>query len=106
MHGMRPFGALLPKEEALALILDAAAPLARAEDVPLAEARGRVSAEDVRAPHDVPPYARATMDGYAVRAADGSAPRRVTGELFAGARVLPAVDPGGAVRIATGAPVP
>ena len=106
MHGMRPFGALLPKEEALALILDAAAPLARAEHVPLAEARGRVSAEDVRAPHDVPPYARATMDGYAVRAADGSAPRRVTGELFAGARVLPAVDPGGAVRIATGAPVP
>ena len=40
------------------------------ETVALAGARGRVPAEPVRAPHDLPGFARATVDGFAVRAAD------------------------------------
>jgi molybdenum cofactor synthesis domain-containing protein len=119
---MRPFGALLPKEEALARLLAAARPVARAERVPLASAAGRVLAETVHAPFPVPPYARATMDGYAVaaqpRGADASADAsgavaaqplgalRVQGEVFAGADALPTLAPGSALRIATGAPMP
>src|SRR6516225_6444834 len=40
------------------------------ETVPLAEALRRVTAEPVRAPHELPGFARSTVDGYAVRAAD------------------------------------
>jgi len=46
------------------------------------------------------------MDGYAVRAADGVAPRRIVAEVPAGATALPSLGPGEAARIATGAPVP
>ena len=105
MHGMRPFGALLSKEDALARLLAAAPPVARAETVPLAQARGRVLAEAVRAGVAVPPFARATMDGYAVRASDGAS-LRVGGDVFAGARAPSPLGPGEARRIATGAPLP
>lgn len=102
---MRPFGSLLPKEDALAKLLAAAPALARTERVPLERASGRVLAEEVRAPFDVPPFARATMDGYAVRTAD-QGPRRIVGDVFAGANALPTLRAGEAARIATGAPVP
>lgn len=105
MHGMRPFGALLPKEEALAKLLAAAAPVARVETLPLARAAGRVAADDVRAPFDVPPFARSTMDGYAVRSADAGE-RSLVGDVFAGATALPTLGAGEAARIATGAPLP
>ena len=45
-------------------------PIDRTERVALADANGRVLAEDVVATADVPPFARAAMDGYAVRAED------------------------------------
>ncbi len=106
MHGMRPFGALVSKEEALSRLLAAASPVERAEELPLLEAAGRACAEDVAAPVAVPPFDRSTMDGYAVRAADGTAPRRVVGEIAAGASALPSVGPREAARIATGAPLP
>lgn len=102
---MRPFGSLLPKEDALAKLLAAAPVVTRTQTVPLARAAGRVLAEDVRAPFDVPPFARATMDGYALRANDPG-PRRVMGDVFAGTTTLPTLGPGEAIRIATGAPVP
>lgn len=102
---MRPFGSLLPKEDALAKLLAAAPALARTERVPLERASGRVLAEAVRAPFDVPPFARATMDGYAVRTAD-QGPRRIVADVFAGANALPTLAAGEAARIATGAPVP
>lgn len=102
---MRPFGSLLPKEDALAKLLAAAPALARTERVPLERASGRVLAEEVRAPFDVPAFARATMDGYAVRTA-GQGPRRIVADVFAGANALPTLAAGEAARIATGAPVP
>lgn len=103
-HGMRPLGALLSKEEALARMLAVAAPIARAERVLLLRAGGRVCAEEVRAPFDVPGFARSTMDGHAVRSEDVGV-RRVVGEIFAGAEGR-ALAAGEAVRIATGAPLP
>lgn len=109
MHGMRPFGALVSKEEALAMLLDAARPVTEVEELPLAAARARAAAEEVRAPFAVPPFDRATMDGYAVRAQDAAAPGarlRVVGEALAGARSPPPVGVREAARVATGAPVP
>ncbi|MDQ3755566.1 MAG: molybdopterin molybdotransferase MoeA [Acidobacteriota bacterium] len=77
--------------------------------VPLAEARGRVLAEDVIADTDLPPFDRALMDGYAVRAADLQVVPvvlRVVGEAAAGRGWRGTLKAGEAVRIMTGAPVP
>lgn len=79
------------------------------ERVPLAEAHGRVLAEDVIADSDLPPFDRAQMDGYAVRAADtNEAPARlrIVGEAAAGRGWPGLIQPGEAVRIMTGAPMP
>jgi molybdenum cofactor synthesis domain-containing protein len=79
------------------------------ETVALAEALGRVLAEDVLADTDLPPFNRAQMDGYAVRAADTrSAPvrLRLVGESAAGRGWHHSMRAGEAVRIMTGAPVP
>jgi molybdenum cofactor synthesis domain-containing protein len=110
---MRPFTDTLPFADALARILDAVEPMTRAESLGLDKLDGRVLAEDVNAPIDVPAFDRAAMDGYAVRAEDtvtasASAPVSLTyvGQLFTGSAARPAVGPGECVEIATGAPVP
>jgi len=99
---------MLTYDQALAQILGQIAPLPPVA-LPLAEALGCVLAEDVSAPADVPPFDNSSMDGFAVRAADlttipGSLP--VAGDIPAGALSLPALTPGSALRIMTGAPVP
>lgn len=76
------------------------------ESVALADAAWRVLAEDVRASEDHPPFPAATMDGFAVVAADVSPWREVIGVQTAGHLVAVEVTPGTAVRITTGAPVP
>jgi molybdopterin molybdotransferase len=81
-----------------------------AERCELLLAGGRVLAESVLADRDFPPFARATRDGYAVRSADvSSVPARLklVGEIRAGGppQTLD-VQPGQAVEIMTGAPVP
>jgi len=89
------------------------APLA-GESVPLAQALGRVLAGDVPAGVDAPPFDRANVDGFAVRAADttgasDAAPRRLNlnGEvLVCGRAPALAVAPGTATAIATGGVVP
>src|SRR5690606_37228662 len=68
--GMRPLTDVIPIDEARARLAAAVRPVDRVETVPLRDAAGRVLAEDVTAPFDVPGFARAAMDGYAVRAAD------------------------------------
>jgi molybdopterin molybdotransferase len=81
----------------------------RTQTIPIDHARGRVAAEDIIAQVDVPPFPRAMMDGYAVRAEDaaerGRSLRRV-GRIIAGDVSQLRVGPGEAVRIMTGAPVP
>jgi molybdopterin molybdotransferase len=103
---MRPIG------EALGEILPAFAPLAR-ERSPLLEARGLFVAEDVRARFDLPPFDNSAMDGYAVRHQDvqgASAETPVTlpvaGESRAGGDLPGEHQPGTAMRIFTGAPLP
>lgn len=85
------------------------APPLPAEDVPLADAVGRVLAEDVRALEDRPVAAESAMDGYAVCSADVEAPPAtlpIAGESRAG-QPMPGVLPmGNAARISTGALLP
>ncbi len=93
--------------EALEQLFALAAPLP-VEDVALAEAGGRVLAEDVVATRDQPPFAASAMDGYAVNGveADPEAMFKVVGTSAAGARFEGRLKAGQAVRIFTGAPVP
>lgn len=88
-------------------ILDRIHPL-EAETVPLLEALGRALAEAVIAPIDLPRFDNSAMDGYALRAIDSGegVQLRVTGYLAAGSLERPPVEPGCAVRIMTGAPLP
>lgn len=102
---------LIPIESARDVILSCVAPLEE-EARPLGRAAGAVLREDVVCREDVPPFDNAAMDGYAVRAgeiaaATGESPLtlRVQGDLPAG-EGAPALEPGCAVRIMTGAPIP
>lgn len=79
------------------------------EAVSLGDARDRFLAEEIIADTDLPPFDRAQMDGYAVRAADvANVPStlRIVGESAAGAGWHQEMKAGEAVRIMTGAPVP
>ena len=99
---------MIPVAEAVRVVIEKTAPLG-AERVPLAEAAGRVLAEDVFADSDLPPFDRAQMDGYAVRSEDlreAPARLRVVGEAAAGRGWRGHVQKGEAVRIMTGAPLP
>ena len=75
-------------------------------DLPLVEALGRMLAEDVRAVRDQPPFTNSSMDGWAVRSAEGAGPRRIAGESAAGHGFEGRLGPGEAVRIFTGAALP
>jgi molybdopterin molybdotransferase len=110
---MRPIRETIPLDEALALILDAATPMARVERVPLGEAAGRVIANPPQAAMDVPPFDRAAMDGYAVRAEDtfGAGrydPKilRAVEKVYTGQMPTRPVGAGECAEIATGAPMP
>src|ERR1043165_4430123 len=99
---------MIPVSEAIRIISEQATPLP-AERVELSAALGRVLAEEIIADTDLPPFDRAQMDGYAVRAADLSnvpARLRIVGEAAAGRGWRSTVNEGEAVRIMTGAPVP
>ena len=56
-------------DEALQIVLDNVAPLG-IERCSITEALGRILAEDIRSPRDIPGFDNSAMDGYAVRAAD------------------------------------
>jgi molybdopterin molybdotransferase len=110
---MKPIKETIPLEEARQLIADACTPIARTERVRIADANGRAAAAEVVSTHDVPPFSRAGMDGYAVRAEDtfGASrydPRtlRVVEKVYTGNVPTRAVEPGTAIEIATGAPMP
>jgi molybdopterin molybdotransferase len=103
---------MLDLEEALARVLAAFEPLGP-EQVRIVEALGQVLAEDVVAEMDIPPLANTAMDGYAVRCDDTGGARpdhprrlRVVADLAAGYVLEEPIQPGTAVRIMTGAPVP
>ena len=99
---------MIPVADAIQIVLDQTTTLP-AESVALADALGRILAEDIVADTDLPPFDRAQMDGYALRAADvASTPARlrIVGESAAGAGWHHEMKAGEVVRIMTGAPVP
>lgn len=98
---------MITVDEALEKLFTLVAPL-ESEEVPLAEAVGRVLASDVAARRDQPPFAASAMDGYALRAdeAQPGARLKVIGEAAAGHGFDGVTGPGQAVRIFTGAPLP
>lgn len=99
---------LIPLEEALGRLLDqaAASPLVGMDTVSLADADGRVLAEDLAAGLDLPPWDNSAMDGYAVRLADlANMPLTVSQRIMAGSAPT-ALEPGTCARIFTGAPIP
>ncbi|MEX0586059.1 MAG: gephyrin-like molybdotransferase Glp [Pirellulales bacterium] len=109
---MRGFLRRSTVDEALAWLDQHLAPL-ESETVPLAEGAARVLAADAVSPVDVPGFDRAMMDGFALRASDtfGATPYnrlrlRIVGTALAGQGFAGAVQPGEAVQIMTGAPIP
>lgn len=97
---------MISVEAALAQIF-ALVPRMGPEDVPLAEAAGRVLAGAAQAARAQPPFAASAMDGYAIAAPPTpGASFTVIGEAAAGTAFDGPVGPGQAVRIFTGAPVP
>jgi putative molybdopterin biosynthesis protein len=100
-------------DEARELLFKHFSPQRKTEVVPLHLAAGRVLAKDVYALTDVPPFDRATMDGYAVRAEDtfeaeedSPVTLEIVGTVEAGKRPEMEVERGKAVEIATGAMMP
>ena len=101
---------MLPIEDARTAILQRIRPVGANERVQVRDALGRVLAEDVIAPCNVPAHDNSAMDGYAVRFGDlsGEAETRlaVVGSAFAGRPFTGQISAGQAVRIMTGAPIP
>jgi len=99
---------LIPLEEVQRVVLTSCQALDPIE-IGLGGSLSFVLADDVRAPEDLPPFANTAMDGYAVRAVDTEAAPvelRVLGVLAAGTAPVQNVEPGTAVQIMTGAPMP
>ncbi|MCA1686910.1 MAG: molybdopterin molybdenumtransferase MoeA, partial [Planctomycetia bacterium] len=99
---------MLTVDEALNAVLALAAPLP-ARAVALADALGCTLAEDVNADLDSPPFEKALVDGYAVRAVDlagGDGRLTVGEEITAGRTPTRPLGPREAAEIMTGAPVP
>ncbi|WP_167337426.1 gephyrin-like molybdotransferase Glp [Pseudomonas batumici] len=98
----------MPVEVALArlLALAEATPIREVQRVSLAQADGRVLAEDLVSSLDLPPWPNSAMDGYALRLSDWHGePLPVSQRIFAGQAPEP-LQPGTCARIFTGAPVP
>jgi len=103
---------MLEFEEALARVL-AAVPAQTSQHVSLSEAAGRVLAEQVRSPIDLPVFDNSAMDGYGLRAADVASAKpdspvrlRLAGKIAAGEVFAGEVTAGSCVRLFTGTPLP
>ncbi len=113
MDKITPFKLLISRKEALRMLSESAKPIERTELVPIERALKRVLAEDLVAERDIPPFDRAAMDGYAVKAEDtyGASelnPKnlRLAGVLHAGEATTKRIEHGECIRIATGCPIP
>jgi len=110
---VKPFGALLSFEEAKRVVEANIKPITRVETINIDDTTGRVLAEDVVATLSSPPFDRAAMDGYAVKAKDtfdsGQFSPKVlnlVGEIHAGETPKERVNSGQCIQIATGAMMP
>ncbi len=101
-------GALLGVDAAARMIAEQVTCVAGTETVALPQADGRVLAQDVMAPVDLPPFDNSAVDGYAVRLADleVTAELPLAGRVAAGTAPIATLAPGTALRIFTGAVLP
>ncbi len=85
-------------------------PVKETEKISLMSSLGRILAENMIAPHNVPNHDNSAMDGYAFSAqdlaADGSTQFKVTGSVFAGNALVGEVQRGACIKIMTGAAIP
>ncbi|MEE9447634.1 MAG: gephyrin-like molybdotransferase Glp [Arenicellales bacterium] len=100
----------LPLERAVATVLDATPTAIQSKRVKLRKSLGRVLAEDVRAPQDVPNHTNSAMDGYAFAGSaltsEGLSNFKIIATAYAGKPYRGAVKTGEAVKIMTGAIMP
>jgi molybdopterin molybdotransferase len=103
-------GRLMRVDEARRLLAEILTPVTGSEPVALHQALGRILAEDIVSPVDIPPAPNSAVDGYAVFHADLDAEAEtrlpVIGRVTAGQSELPVARPGTAIRIFTGARLP
>jgi molybdopterin molybdotransferase len=103
-------GPMMSVDEAVGIIASRVTAVHEVESVSLGEADRRILARDILAPLPLPPFTNSAVDGYAVRGRDLPAAEEqafaVTGRVQAGASAGAAIEPGQAVRIFTGAPMP
>ncbi len=114
MSGRKIFKRLMGIDEALSILRRSVKlePLG-VEEVPVEECFGRVVAEDIICNVDIPPFDRATVDGYAVKSRDVAGARedspislRIIGSIRAGEWPTVEVENGSAVEVSTGSPIP
>lgn len=110
---MKPFGELISIEEAREIIDRHVAQLEQTESIPIDEALGRISAENIIASFDTPSFDRAGVDGYAVKTEDtfGATPNtpkrlKMINCLYAGAVLKGELATGECIQISTGAMMP
>ena len=100
----------MPVEKAREHIRAFLSPVTTVERLNIRAALGRVLAEDVVSPINVPQHDNSAMDGFAVRFADlnveGETVLRTVGSAFAGKPYVGTLQPGQAVRIMTGGVIP
>jgi molybdopterin molybdotransferase len=103
-------GPMMSVDEAVGIIAARVAKVEGIETVALAEADRRILARDIAAPLPLPPFTNSAVDGYAVASCDLPKTTEqafaVTGRVAAGGSAGKAIEPGHAVRIFTGAPMP
>jgi molybdopterin molybdotransferase len=103
-------GPMMSVDEAVAIIAARVTAVNDVETVALTAADGRILSRDIAAPLPLPPFTNSAVDGYAVRSGDlpqdSEQAFAVTGRIQAGAAAGAAIEPGHAVRIFTGAPMP
>ena len=102
---------MISADEALRIVLENVTPLG-VERVPILAGLGRVLAEEIHSPRDIPGFDNSAMDGYAVRAADiatasesNPVSLKVIETVGAGTMPTRRVEPGTAIRTMTGAPI-
>src|ERR1700694_1507128 len=81
-------------------------PVLPVEGAAIVDCNGRVLAEDLVAPRDLPAWPASAVDGYAIRAAEGDSRPRVVGESAAGHPFTGVLEPGTAARILPGGVLP
>ena len=101
---------LHPLDHAFAEIMALARPVHKSETVGVRSSAGRILARDVATGIPLPPFDHSAVDGFGLTRADVDKPPplqlSVIAQTAAGARIGPAIAPGQAVRLFTGAPIP